>query len=97
MQSSGVPAHLEQWSWSCSVHGKPRASANGNGTDLEDCKAKFKAAWVAIRAGLSKDDIASAREYAENSLEARARRCSENASVPTRSRRLSKKRCQSWL
>jgi hypothetical protein len=34
------------------------ASANGNGTDLDDCKAKFKAAWMAIRADLSDDDIA---------------------------------------
>jgi hypothetical protein len=69
MQASGVPAHLAQWSWNCSVHGKPGASANGSGT----CKAKFKAAWTAIRAGLSEDDIASAREYAENSREALAR------------------------
>ena len=52
MQASAVPAHLAQWSRSCSVHGKPGASANGNGSDLEDCKAKFKAAWAAIRAGL---------------------------------------------
>jgi hypothetical protein len=41
MQASGVPAHLAQWSWNCSVHGKPGGSANGNGTDLDDCKAKF--------------------------------------------------------
>jgi hypothetical protein len=47
------------------------ASASGSGGDLEDCKAKFKAAWTAIRAGLSEDDIASAREYAENSAEIR--------------------------
>jgi hypothetical protein len=73
MQASAVPAHLAQWSRSCSVHGKPGASANGNGSDLEDCKAKFKAAWAAIRAGLSEDDIASAHQYAENSREALAR------------------------
>jgi hypothetical protein len=72
-QASGVPAHLAQWSWSCSVHAKPGASANGSGLDLEDCKAKFKASWAAIRAGLSEDDIASALEYAENSREALAR------------------------
>jgi hypothetical protein len=73
MMSSGAPAHLAQWSWSCSVHGKPGASANGNGTDLDDCKTKFKAAWAVIRAGLTEEDIASAREYAENSREALAR------------------------
>jgi hypothetical protein len=64
-------AHLAQWSWNCYVISKP--GANGSGTDLEDCKAKFKVAWAAIRAGLSEDDIASAREYAENSREALAR------------------------
>jgi hypothetical protein len=73
MQASGVPAHLAQWSWSCSVHGKPGAGASGNGVDLEDCKAKFKAAWAALHAGLSEDDIASAHQYAENSAEALAR------------------------
>jgi hypothetical protein len=73
MHASGVPAHLAQWSWSCSVHGKPGASANGSGVDIDDCKAKFKTAWAAIRAGLSEDDIASAHRYAENSREALAR------------------------
>ena len=73
MKTGGVPAHLAQWSWSCSVHGKPGASANGNGVDLEHCKAQFKAAWAAIRDGLSEDDIASEREYAENSREALAK------------------------
>ena len=57
----------------CSVQGKPGASANGSGTDLDDCKAKFKTAWAAIRAELTEVDIASAREYAENSREALAR------------------------
>ena len=73
MQASGVPTHLAQWSWNCSVQGKPGASANGSGTDLDDCKAKFKTAWAAIRAELTEVDIASAREYAENSREALAR------------------------
>jgi hypothetical protein len=73
MKASGVPAHLAQWSWNCFVHGKPGASANGNGSDLEDCKTQFKAAWAPIRAELSEDDIASAHEYAENSREALAR------------------------
>ena len=73
MKASGVPAHHAQWSWNCSVHGKPGASVNGMGTDLEDCKAKFKTAWAAIRVGLSEDDIALAHEYAENSRTALAR------------------------
>ena len=57
-----MPAHLAHWSWNCSVHGKPGASANGSGVDLEDCKAKFKIAWTTIRADLSEDDIASAHQ-----------------------------------
>jgi hypothetical protein len=73
MQASGVPAHLAQLSWTCSVHGKPGASASGSGLDLEDCKAKFKTAWTTIRAELSEDDITLACEYAENSREALAR------------------------
>jgi hypothetical protein len=73
MQASGVPAHLAQWSWTCYIHGKPGASANGDGVDLEHCKAKFKAAWAGIRAALTEDDIVCACEYAENSREALAR------------------------
>ena len=71
--ASGVPAPPRAVAWNCSVHGKPGASANGNGVDLDDCKAKFKTAWTMIRADLSEDDIASAHQYAENSREALAR------------------------
>ena len=35
---------------------------SGQGTDLEDCKAKFKAAWARARARLSGADVAKARE-----------------------------------
>jgi hypothetical protein len=34
----------------------------GNGTDLDDCKAKFKIAWAQIRAGLTDADVAKAHE-----------------------------------
>ena len=71
MKTSGVPAHLAQWSWDCYVHGKPGASANGSGTDR--MQGQVQNGVDAIRAGLSEDDIASAREYAENSREALAR------------------------
>jgi head-tail adaptor len=43
------------------------------GSTSTTAKAKFKAAWAAIRADLSEEDIVSAREYAENSAEALAR------------------------
>ncbi|MGZ5234647.1 MAG: hypothetical protein ACXWC3_31955 [Burkholderiales bacterium] len=73
MESSGVPVHLAQWSWSCFVHGKPGAGASGTGIDLDDCKQHFKTAWARIRTGLTESDIASAQEYAETSREALAR------------------------
>jgi hypothetical protein len=36
--------------------------AIGYGADLEDCKAKFKAAWTRVRADLTDADIAKAFE-----------------------------------
>src|SRR5664279_218193 len=66
------PLRDVQWSWNCYVHGKPGASANGTGVDLDDCKARFKVAWSRIRAGLTDDDIAKAHEYADASAEALA-------------------------
>jgi hypothetical protein len=73
MKASGVPSHIPQWSWNCYVHGKPGASADGTGVDLDDCKVQFKVAWSRMRAGLTDDDIASAHRYAEASREALAR------------------------
>lgn len=54
-------------------HQQARSQCQRQRHRLEDCKAKFKVAWAAIRAGLSEDDIASAHQYAENSREALAR------------------------
>jgi hypothetical protein len=73
IKSSGVPAHIAQWSWTCYVHGKPGAGASGTGIDLDDCKQHFKTAWARIRGSLSDDDIARAHRYAEGSAEALAR------------------------
>jgi hypothetical protein len=73
MKGSGVPSHIPQWSWNCYVHGKPGASGNGTGIDLDDCKAQFKVAWERIRARLTDADIAKAHEYADASAEALAR------------------------
>ena len=73
MKGGGVPSHIPQWSWNCYVHGKPGASGNGTGIDLDDCKAQFKVAWTRIRAGLMEDDIARAYRYAEASAETLAR------------------------
>jgi hypothetical protein len=65
-KNPGLPAHVDQWSWGCNVYGQPSLSSDsGQGTDLEDCKAKFKTAWARIRAGLTDWDIAKAQKCAE--------------------------------
>jgi hypothetical protein len=62
-KNPGLPAHVDQWSWGCNVHGQPvRRGDSGQGTDLEDCKAKFKVAWAPKCAGLTDRAIAKARE-----------------------------------
>ena len=70
MKSSGGPRAV---SWSCSVHANRARALTATALTSMTARAKFKAAWTAIRAGLSEEDIASAREYAENSREALAR------------------------
>ena len=65
-KNPGLPAHIDQWSWGCNVYGQPSLSHDsGQGTDLENCKAKFKIAWVRIRAGLTDWDIAKAQKRLE--------------------------------
>jgi hypothetical protein len=62
-KSPGLPAHVDQWSWGCNVYGQPSLSGDsGQGTNLEDCKRQFGAAWARIRAGLTDWDIAKARD-----------------------------------
>jgi hypothetical protein len=62
-KSPGLPAHVDQWCWGCNVRGQPSLGGDsGQGTDLEDCKAKFKIAWARIRSGLTDRNIAKARE-----------------------------------
>jgi hypothetical protein len=71
---SGAPHDRPQWIWSCHVHGRPQGNDDrGNGADLADAKAKFKAAWARIRSGLTEAEIAHARRVAEISAEAVAR------------------------
>jgi hypothetical protein len=62
-KNPGLPAHVDQWSWGCNVYGQPSLGGDsGPGTDLEDCKAKFKIAWARISARLTDRNIAKARE-----------------------------------
>ena len=73
-KSPGLPAHADQWSWGCNVYGRPsRTRDSGQGSDLDNCIAKFKAAWARIGAGLTDWDIAKARQYAKTSAEALTR------------------------
>ena len=62
-KNPGLPDHVDQWSWGCNVYGQPSVRGDsGQGTDLEDCKARFKAAWARVRARLTGADVARARE-----------------------------------
>jgi hypothetical protein len=62
-KNPGLPDHVDQWSWGCNVYGQPSVRGDsGQGRDLEDCKARFKAAWARVRARLSSADVAKARE-----------------------------------
>ena len=58
----------------CHVHGRPQGSDDrGSAVDLDDAKAKFKAAWARIRASLTEQDITDAHRIAEISAEVLAR------------------------
>ncbi len=63
MQRSGVPAQADHWWYGFTFYGPPwLGSYSGTGSDLDDCKTKFKAAWTRIRAELTDADIAKAFE-----------------------------------
>jgi hypothetical protein len=69
--ATGTPHGSAQWTWSCHLHGRPQASdERGNGADLDDAKAQFRAAWARIRASLTDRHIADAQRIAKNSDEA---------------------------
>jgi hypothetical protein len=74
MRGAGAPTDRPQWSWSCHLHGRPQGSGHrGSAADLDNAKAKFKAAWARIRASLTDADIAAAYRIAQASAEALAR------------------------
>jgi hypothetical protein len=74
MLAIGAPSGRPQWTWSSYLGGRPtRGGQNGTGTGFGDCKRQFREAWERIRAGLTDEDIARARNYAERSAEALAR------------------------
>ncbi|MGA7994789.1 MAG: hypothetical protein WCA28_07745 [Bradyrhizobium sp.] len=62
-KNPGLPDYVDQWSWGCNVYGQPSVTGDsGQGSDLEDCKVKFKGAWARVRSRLSGADLAAARE-----------------------------------
>ncbi len=74
MLASGARSGRTQWTWSCYLGGRlTRGGENGIGTGFADCKKQFREAWEWIRATLTDQDIATAREYAERSADALAR------------------------
>jgi hypothetical protein len=60
MRPPGLPPHVLQWRWTCNSYGKP-GGGGGAGSDLADCKVRFRAIWASIRAGLTEADIAKAQ------------------------------------
>jgi hypothetical protein len=74
MLGSGAPPDRSGWTWSCRVHGRPqRSNERGTAASLDDCKRNFKDAWERIRASLTDQDIADARQIAALSSEPLAR------------------------
>ena len=62
------------WTRDCHVHGRPtRGSESGDGVSLDDCKAKFRAAWEASGPGSLRPISSGRTGYAEVSREALAR------------------------
>jgi hypothetical protein len=58
MKISGV-----RWWWGCNFDGQLSLDDDsGNGTGLDDCKAKFLIVWTRIRGGLTDADTANAHE-----------------------------------
>jgi hypothetical protein len=68
LKAEGLPPHVQQWSWHCSLPGKP-GGGNDTGDDLKACKQAFKEAWAGIRSGLTDAEIAHAHEVVETSRE----------------------------
>jgi hypothetical protein len=56
------------WTWGCQLPGSStRAGESVDGGSLDDATAKLRAAWAAIRAGLTEADIVTAQRYVEAS------------------------------
>jgi hypothetical protein len=64
MRPPGLPSHVPQWRWTCNFYGKA-VGGGGAGSDLDDCKNRFRSMWASVRAGLTEADIALSHEYAE--------------------------------
>src|SRR5437868_5196004 len=68
MKAIGASSDKQQWAGNCYIHGRPSsADDSGTGHHLDEAKAKFREAWLCIRAGLTELDIARARHYGGHS------------------------------
>jgi len=58
LKQSGVTMGVPSWFWGINVSGMPQpAHLKGGGTGLADCQRQLKAAWTAVLAGLTDEEI----------------------------------------
>ena len=64
LKQSGIAYGKPDWFWSITFqHIRERGRDRGVGANLENCKVAFKAAWLAMRARLTDEDISKARRH----------------------------------
>src|SRR5512141_2185772 len=62
-KNPGLPDHVDQWSWGCSVYGQQSVRGDsGQCVDLGDRQACFKGGWVRVLARLVGADVDKSRE-----------------------------------
>jgi PilZ domain len=74
------------WWWSCNLYGQPAvANDRGPAINFKDCQVRFNLAWTKIRPTLTEQDIAVARQHAEQQSPASTPAGDPNAqpAVPT--------------
>lgn len=68
LKQPGVPPGRPNWSWGVALPNIPQHPwMRGVEVDLEESKKRFKLAWSAVYAKLTRADIARAREMQETS------------------------------
>lgn len=63
LKQPGVPAGRPNWSWGVAFpHLPQQAWQRGLCSDLEECKRRFRVAWMAVHAQLTDADVEKARQ-----------------------------------